>query len=302
MSTVAITGGTGFLGGGLIERLRQSDSEVVPLARKMRIDGTPEWSIGRGIDVVIHAAARVHVMNEITSDPLAEFRKVNVQGTAMLARQAAEAGVRRFVFISSVKVNGEETSDVPFRFTDVPAPLDHYGVSKLEAEQALLAVSQETGLEVVVVRPPLVYGPGVRANFLRLMQLVKMGVPLPLGAIHNRRSMVALDNLVDLLVLCARHPAAAGQVFMVSDDRDVRISDLLRMLASAMGKRAFLLPVPAGIISGAAALVGKSAVAGRLLGSLQVDITHTKSTLDWKPVASMEDAINKTVAHFLSHY
>lgn len=302
MTVVAVTGGTGFVGRCLIERLNHSNNDVVSLARIMRVDGMPEWCIERPIEVVIHAAARVHVMNETTSDPLAEFRKVNVQGTELLARRAAAAGVKRFVFISSVKVNGEATSDISFKSSDVPAPLDPYGVSKLEAEQALLAVAQETGLEVVIIRPPLVYGPGVRANFLKLMRLVKMGMPLPLGAIHNRRSMVALDNLVDLVVLCTHHQNAPGQVFMVSDDRDVSISELLRMLAGAMGKRSFLLPVPQRIISGGAALVGKSEVASRLLGSLQVDIAHTKSALNWKPVVSMEMAINKTVAHFLSHH
>lgn len=302
MNSVSITGGTGFVGCGLIERLKRTNSEVAQLSRKMHLNGVPEWRIEKKIDVVIHTAARVHVMNEMASDPLVAFRKANVEGTLNLARQAAEAGVKRFVFISSIKVNGESTMDKPFTSYDVPAPCDPYGVSKMEAEKALLALSQETELEVVIVRPPLVYGPGVRANFLRLMQLVKMGVPLPLGAIHNRRSMVALDNLVDLLITCTHHPAASGRTFMVSDDNDVSIAELLRMLASAMGKRSILMPVPAGIIGGTAALLGKSAVASRLLGSLQVDINHTKSTLGWKPVITMQESLNKTVAHFLAHH
>lgn len=302
MSACAITGGTGFVGQRLIERLKLTQHEVVRLSRQMRPDGLPEWRIDGKVDIVIHTAARVHVMAESASDPLAEFRKANVDGTVNLARQAFNAGVKRLVFISSVKVNGEATTDRPFTSFDQPAPLDPYGISKLEAEQALLALSQETGLEVVIVRPPLVYGPGVGANFLKLMQWVKMGVPLPLGAIHNQRSMVALDNLLDLLLTCAHHPAAAGKIFMVSDDRDVSISELLCLLASVMGKRPLLLPVPAWMIAGAASLIGKSASANRLLGSLQVNIAHTKATLGWQPVVSMQDALEKTVAYFLAHH
>lgn len=302
MKSVSITGGTGFVGSGLIERLKRTNSEVAQLSRKMHLDGVPEWRIEKKIDVVVHTAARAHVMNEMASDPLAAFRKANVEGTLNLARQAAEAGVKRFVFISSVKVNGELTTDKPFTSFDVPAPCDPYGVSKMEAEQALLALSQKTGLEVVIVRPPLVYGPSVRANFLKLMQLVRLGLPLPLGAIHNCRSMVALDNLVDLLTICTDHPDAPGQTFMVSDDSDVSTSELLRMLARAMGKHPLLLPMPARVIVGTAALLGKSAVASRLLGSLQVDIAHTKSTLGWKPVVTMQESVNKTVAHFLAHH
>jgi nucleoside-diphosphate-sugar epimerase len=301
VKNISVTGGTGFVGRALIERLKQANGDVVQLDRKMRPDGVPEWSLGGATEVVIHAAARVHVMNETAPDPLAEFRKANVEGTLNLARQAAQAGVRRFVYVSTVKVNGESTTDKPFTSFDAPAPLDPYGVSKLEAEQKLLLLSRETGLDIVIVRPSLVYGPGVLANFYRLMQLVKIGVPLPLGAIYNRRSMVALENLVDLLVTCSYHPNAAGQTFMVSDDNDVSISELLRMVAGAMGRRSMLLPVPARVIAGAAALFGQSALAGRLLDSLQVDVTHTKSTLGWLPVASMQEAVNKTVAHFLSH-
>lgn len=312
MDKLLITGATGFVGGELCNALRIRDINFVPAVRRNakngqfeigNISGVTKWNDAlAGCDVVIHLAARVHVMTDRDSNPISANRKVNVDATLNLARQAVTNGVKRFIFVSSVKVNGEGTTSKPFTAFDEPAPLDPYGQSKLEAEIALRELSHATGLEVVIVRPPLVYGPSVRANFHKLMQLVKMGVPLPLGAIHNRRSMVALDNLVDLLITCTHHPAASGQTFMVSDDSDVSIAELFRMLASAMGKRSILLPVPAGIIAGTAALFGKSAMANRVLGSLQVDINHTKSTLGWKPVVTMQESINKTVAHFLAHH
>jgi nucleoside-diphosphate-sugar epimerase len=313
--SILLTGASGFIGRQLSASIIKQNINLTCAVRAPFVfDGAPrtevisgideqtDWSSClAGVDAVIHTAARVHVMNDTSLDPLAEFRKTNVDGTLNLARQAVSAGVKRFVFVSSVKVNGEETTSKPFTAFDEPAPLDPYGQSKLEAEVALMELSRTTGLEVVIIRPPLVYGPGVRANFLKLMQLVKMGVPLPLGAIHNRRSMVALDNLVDLLITCTHHPAAARQTFMVSDDNDVSTSELIRMIGAAMGKRPLLLPVPTEIIAGTAALLGKSAVASRILGSLQVDITETKSILGWKPVVTMQELLNKTVAHFLLH-
>ncbi len=311
MNKILITGANGFVGSSLCATLCQRGVDFVPAVRKADLNGqisvgdlSPDtnWDMAlEECDVVIHLAARVHVMNDSASDPLAAFRAVNVDATLNLARQAVAKGIKRFVFVSSIKVNGEETTTHPFTAFDEPAPIDPYGQSKLEAEIALRELGKVTGLEVVIVRPPLVYGPGVRANFRRLMQLVKTGVPLPLGAIHNRRSMVAVDNLVDLLILCAWHPAAAGQIFMVSDDHDVGISELLRMLAAAMGKRSFLLPLPTELIAGTAAVFGKSAVASRLLGSLQVDINHTKSTLQWQPPVSMESALKKAVADYRAH-
>lgn len=310
MTKILVTGANGFVGNILCEMLVSSDIEFVPAVRQARhsrqisvgdLSAETQWeSALDGCSAVIHLAARVHVMNDTSADPLAAFRAVNVDATLNLARQAALRGVRRFVFVSSVKVNGEETPDRPFTAFDEPAPLDPYGQSKLEAEIALKALSKETGMELVVIRPPLVYGPGVRANFRRLMQMVKLGLPLPLGAIHNRRSMVAAANLVDLLLVCAQHPMAAGQTFMVSDDNDVSVSELLRMLASAMGKRAMLFPVSAELIASTARLLGKSAFASRLVGALQVDLAHTKSVLQWVPPMSMENAIKKTVDDFLS--
>lgn len=310
-SRILVTGAYGFVGRALCEQLARHSIDYRATVRHKCGEG--EWQIGdinaetdwssalEDCDTVIHLAARVHVMDDRAADPLAAFRAINVAATENLARQAARLGVRRFVFVSSIKVNGESTEDVPFRASDVPAPLDAYGQSKLEAEQALHTISAETGLAVVVVRPPLVYGPGVGANFQRLMQLVKAGVPLPLGAVRNRRSLVALDNLVDLLMVCTRHPAAVGRTFLVSDDHDVATSELIRMLAAAMGKRARLLPVPARLLAAGAGVLGKSAAADRVLGSLQVDIEQTRAILGWKPVVSMEGAIDATVAHFLSH-
>jgi nucleoside-diphosphate-sugar epimerase len=246
--------------------------------------------------VVIHTAARAHILKDEVPDPLAEYRKVNVDGTMNLARQAAHAGVRRFVFISSIKVNGEQTRPgVPFSTDDLPAPQDPYGISKHEAEQGLHQLAQESGMEVVIIRPPLVYGPEVKGNFATLVRIVERGVPLPFGAVHNKRSLVAVDNLVDLIITCINHPAAANQVFLAADGEDVSTSELLRGVAKAMGKPARLIPVPAGLLMLAATLVGKKAVAQRLLGSLQVDIGKAREVLGWEPVVSVETALETAV-------
>lgn len=301
MSVIAVTGGSGFVGKALVGYLAGMGREVVALPRTMEARGFPVWALNRPVDVLVHAAARVHVMNETLADPLAAFRQVNVEATLALAARAAQSGVRRFVFISSVKVNGEATGADPFTCFDKPAPQDPYGLSKLEAEQGLIALSQQTGLEVVIVRPPLIYGPGVRANFLKLLKLVKSGLPLPLGGIENRRSMVAIDNLVELLVRCADHPGAPGQIFMASDDHDLSTPEMLRMLAGAMDRKAHVFPVPARILKGAAFLMGRSAVASRLLDSLQVDIDHTKRTLDWTPGVGVAQGFKTTARHFLAN-
>lgn len=250
----------------------------------------------RGVHAVVHCAARVHVMQDGAPDPLQVYREVNVDGTLNLALQAAQAGVRRFVFVSSIKVNGESTlPGHAFSADDQPEPLDSYGVSKLEAEQGLWKIAAQTGMEVVIVRPPLVYGPGVKANFASMMRWVSLGVPLPLGRIHNARSMVALDNLIDLLVTCLKHPAAAGQTFLVSDGEDVSTTELLRRTARAMGRRALLLNVPASRLEMVASLLGKRAMAQRLCGSLQVNIDKTRSTLGWEPPLTLDQGLKKAV-------
>ncbi|MGY2339195.1 UDP-glucose 4-epimerase family protein [Pseudomonas sp. SDO5532_S415] len=314
--TFLVTGGSGFLGQALINRLVQlPDCTVVaPLrtqpaalstgVRSLPLSGlnaTNDWKAAlTGVDVVIHAAARVHVMNEVALDPLSAFREVNVEATLNLARQAAACGVKRFIFISSIKVNGEGTPPgIAYRADDKPAPIDPYGISKLEAEQGLKSLAATTGMEVVVIRPVLVYGPGVKANFLSMMRWLYRGVPLPFGSVHNRRSLVALDNLVDLIVTCCHHPAAANQVFLASDDEDVSTTQLLSKLAAALGKPARLLPVPSGLMSGVAALLGQRALADRILGSLQVDISKNRQLLGWIPPVTLDQALAQTAQHFL---
>jgi UDP-glucose 4-epimerase len=306
---VLITGANGFVGNALWRRLdAEPGIQAVGSVRSSAAAGRhPRWSaVGEltaatdwsalvaGVDVVVHTAARVHVLDDAAADPLAEFQRVNVQGTLRLARQASAAGVGRFVFVSSVKVNGESTpSGRPFTADDRPAPLDAYGVSKHEAERALRELASQTGMELVIVRPPLVYGPGVKANFAAMMRWLGRGMPLPLGAVDNRRSLVALDNLVDLLATCLRHPAAAGQTFLVSDGEDVSTTQLLRRMGAALGRPARLLPVPPSWLEWGAARIGKGDVARRLCGSLQVDITKTRDLLGWRPPLSLDEGLRK---------
>jgi len=242
----------------------------------------------------------VHMMYDTSSDPLTEFRRVNVDGTANLARQAAAAGVRRFVFLSSIKVNGESTElGRPFAADDVPTPEDPYGVSKHEAEQLLRQISSETGMEVVIIRPPLVYGPGVQANFESMMRWLARGVPLPFGAVtNNRRSFVALENLIDLIATCLTHPTAANQTFLVSDGEDLSTADLLMRMGSALGKPVRLFNVPIGVLNQGAMLLNKPAIYQRLCGSLQVDIEKTRKLLDWTPPLSVDEGLRRAAEGF----
>lgn len=314
---VAVTGANGFVGRALIRHLTGNGHQVRAYERRSERLASPvgitsvlapdlglkaDWQFrsGYGIDVVVHTAARVHVMQDGVADPLEEYRRVNVAGTLALARQAAQAGVKRFVFLSSIKVNGEGTkAGQSFSADDVPAPADPYGISKHEAEQLLRQIAFETGMEVVIIRPPLIYGPGVKANFESMMHWLARGVPLPLGAVRsNRRSLVSLDNLVDLLVTCIDHPAAVNETFLVSDGVDLSTADLLRRVGNAIGRPARLLPVPPVLLRAAAMLLGKGDIVQRLLGDLQLDISHTCKTLGWKPPISVDEGLRRAAKGF----
>lgn len=318
MTRVYLTGASGFVGAALLSRLSSDLFSCTIAVRGPLQCGLPAVRVETiasleldvdlrdglaGQDVVIHCAGRAHVMHEQAADPLAEFRAINLHGTLNLARQAAAVGVKRFIFLSSIKVNGEETKiGQPYSADGTPTPFDAYGISKHEAEEALQALAVETGMEVVIIRPVLVYGPGVKANFHTMMAWLSKGVPLPLGAISNKRSLVALDNLVDLIVTCIDHPAAANQVFLVSDGEDISTTDLLRRMGQALGKPARLLPVPSWLLKVGASMLGKDALAQRLCGSLQVNISKTRELLEWTPPVSVDDALRKTAAHFLAQH
>ena len=312
---ILITGATGFLGQALTDKLYSDGYPVVAAVRREstvlgldvdlvkvgNISAQTDWQQALSkIDVVIHCAARAHIMNDVVADPLAEFRKVNTAGTLNLARQAAEAGVRRFVFISSIKVNGELAESVPFSSEGVFVPTDPYGLSKYEAEQGLLALAKETGMEVVIIRPTLVYGSGVKGNFASLLKWMKTGVPLPFGAINNQRSLVALDNLVDFIIHCIDHPKAANEIFLISDGEDVSTTELLQKVAKAFDKRAVLLPIPVSWMTLAAKLLGKADVANRLFGSLQVDSSKARALLGWEPVITMDEQLEKIADAYLN--
>ncbi|ODB36818.1 UDP-glucose 4-epimerase [Pseudoalteromonas sp. BMB] len=298
---IALTGYTGFVGSTLLQQLKR---ETTLLLGRKQLPNYPHFSFFdlsdtqnldlqnalRSVDVLIHGAARVHIMDDTSSDPLKEFRTVNTVGTLNLAKQAAKAGVKRFIFVSSIKVNGESTSgNPPFSNADSPQPEDPYGISKAEAEQQLLELGKQTSMEIVIIRPPLVYGKGVKANFASLLKLVSKGLPLPFRAIkNNKRSLVSVYNLVDLITVCIEHPKAANQIFLVSDDHDLSTAEMVALMAKVQGKKNLALPVPVWCFQLAGKLLNKNDVIDRLLGSLQLDITHTKNTLSWSPLYSVE--------------
>jgi len=312
---IFVTGLTGFVGKVLAKELVIRSGYTVRGVTRGRISQFPvnvklsqvndiadniDWRLNlHKVTTVVHLAARVHIMNDLAIDPLAMFRKINVYGTLNLARQAAECGVQRFIFLSSVKVNGEFTSHKRFREEDTPNPQDPYAISKYEAEQGLLEISQKTGMEVVIIRPPLVYGPGVKANFLKMMRWVYRGIPLPLGAINNQRSLIALENLVDLIMLCIEHPAAANQIFLAADGEDVSAPELLTKLAFFLERSARLIPVPQKVLEATLNLLGKKDLAIRLCGSLQIDIIKARNLLGWNPPISLDEGLEKTAKWFL---
>lgn len=311
-SKILVTGSTGFVGRRLCTVLREHGFEVREAVRHARANVTErdviavgeignqtDWRrAAEGVTGVIHLAGRAHVMRENAADPLTVYRRVNVAGTARLAQQAAAAGVRRFVFVSSIKVNGESTRDRAFTEMDVPAPLDAYGVSKHEAEAELKRIGRETGMEVVIVRPTLVYGPGVKGNFLSMMRWVRRGLPLPLALCDNRRSLIGLDNLSDLLLRCTIDSRAAGHTFIAADGEDLSTPELIRRLAHALNVRARLFPVPAAWLRFATHTAGRPGIYERLCGSLQVDIQHARQVLGWVPPRSVDQELSRTARWF----
>ena len=303
-----VTGAGGFVGQllcselhnrGILVRAAMRSSKTSPHAEVVtigEIDSRTDWSqVLGGITTVIHLAARVHIMHDDAISPLEEFRKVNVAGTEQLARSAAASGVKRLVYVSSIKVNGEATcGEKKFTETDVPSPEDPYGISKMEAEKTLHCIAQETGLEVVIVRPPLVYGAGVKGNFAQMLKMLAKGIPLPLASVQNLRSLVYVENLVDVLILCATHPAATGQTYLVSDGEDISTSDLLQQLGAAMEHPARLFSCPLGLLQLGGRLTGKSDQVERLLGSLQVDSDKIRRELNWTPPYSLQQGLQAT--------
>lgn len=315
---ILITGANGFVGLPLSQYLTAAKHQVVAAVRSHDsltsvsphiqlkaigdIDDITDWKDCLGdVECVVHLANRAHVMSNQSSNPLALYRKVNTEGTLNLARQAATVGVKRFIFISSIKVNGELTlPGQALTHKDQHVPVDPYGLSKYEAELGLKLIAEQTGLELVVIRPPLIYGPGVKANFLKMMQWVEKGIPLPLGVIQNQRSMLGLDNLINFIELCLTHPNAAGQIFLVSDDHDVSTTELLKEIAAAMHRPSRLLSMPQCLIEKLLILLGQRRISERLCGSLQLDISLAKKLLSWGPPHTFRDQLSKTALDYLS--
>ncbi|MDD1612271.1 MAG: SDR family oxidoreductase [Methylococcaceae bacterium] len=309
--TILVTGATGFIGSALCAKLAGLNFKLIRAVRTGlssdrtvvigSIDGSTDWTDAlQGVDTVIHCAARAHIMIDTANDPLQEFRKVNTEACLNLARQAGSMGVKRFIFLSSIKVNGEETPlGQPYTAEQVPATVDPYGISKREAEEALHELSRLSGMEIVIIRPPLVYGPGVKGNFQSMMNWLTRGIPLPLASIKNQRSLVAVDNLVDLIITCISHPAAANQTFLVSDGEDLSTPELLQRTASAIGRPARLFSVPDWLLRVAANVLGKKTTYQKLCTSLQVDIAKTRTILGWTPPVKLDQALQSTAKTFL---
>lgn len=311
MTTILLTGANGFIGQNLGAYLIKRGHQVIATTRRSEVDFdyTPlriekvgvidtktDWMAAlEGVDVIIHLAARVHIMREKATDPLSEFRQMNVEGTMRLAQQAVETGVKRFIYLSSIGVNGKSTTTHPFREDDQAAPEDPYAQSKWEAEQQLLALAAESGLEVCTLRPPLVYGPGAPGNFLRLLGLAAKGWPLPLASIDNRRSLVGIKNLCSLIEACTTHPQAAGEVFLVSDSQDISTPELIRILAETMRRPCRLWPFPPSVLGIISKFLGQQGVWARLAGSLQVDISKARQQLGWEPPFPLEQGLAETV-------
>lgn len=309
MQKILVTGANGFVGSALVRALSKLEFRAVAAIRKKSpglsdsldyvevgdLSPQQDWSqFLHDIDSVIHLAARVHIMGDESTDALDIYRRTNTDSTLNLARQAAEAGNRRFIFLSSIKVNGESTNGrPPFSERDICQPSDPYAISKYEAEIGLRDISEETGMEVVIIRPPLIYGPGVKGNFVRMMNLVSKGVPLPLGAVRNQRSLLAMENLVDFLIVCLNHPKAANETFLLSDGEDLSTTELIQKLAHSQGKNARLIPIPVKLMRFASVITGKKDVADRLFGSLQISSDKARQLMNWKPAIDMDGQLRK---------
>lgn len=309
---VLVTGATGFIGRGLVRELQARGRQVLGTVRSAEgsragvlnlgeLGPETDWSRAlQGVTTVVHLAGRAHILRESAADPLAAYRRVNVAGSGHLARSAAAAGVKRLIFLSSIGVHGNTSGGTPLRETDPVRPHNDYARSKWEAEQLLQEVGRERGLEIVIVRPPLVYGPGVKANFLALLEKVARGAVLPLGRVTNQRSLLALDNLVDFLILATDHPAAGG-TYLLADGEDVSTPELIRRLAALLGRPARLLPVPLGMLRLAALLTGRRATLEKICGSLQVDSSKARRELGWQPVLGLQAGLEKTVRWYLEN-
>jgi nucleoside-diphosphate-sugar epimerase len=317
MEKVLVTGANGFVGGQLCRTLSQKGFLVKAAIRQTvsvpagawhyvpvgDIGPETDWTDALcGVDLVVHLAGRAHVRRDSASDLMGEYERINTSGTMRLAQMAMAAKVKRFIFLSSVKVNGEETDDQPFVETDRPAPLDPYAVSKWQAEEGLLRLSQQGGLPVVIIRPPLVYGPGVRANFLQLIRWVDSGLPLPLGAIKNKRSLVGLRNLIDFIIICLHNPAAAGEIFLISDQEDLSTPDLVQRIGGFLGRSTHLLPIPYPVLSILARITGKKDPFGKLCHSLQVDGVKARKVLHWNPPFSVNEELEQTITWYKFKY
>jgi nucleoside-diphosphate-sugar epimerase len=310
-NTVLVTGADGFVGRALCDALAAAGRSVRCAVRRLDRVSTGTIAVGDigpdtnwnttldGVNCVVHLAARTHVLHETTAGALAAYRRINVTGTERLARAAAARGTRRLVFLSSVKVNGEGTGERPYTEEDAPRPEDAYGISKTDAERALAGIAAETGLEITVLRPPLVYGPGVKGNFLRLMRLVARGVPLPLGAIDNRRSFIYLGNLVDAIMKALDAPRAAGRTYLAADGEDLSTPALVRAMAAALGIKPRLVPFPLALLKVAATLTGRRAEFARVAGSLQVDSSRIRRELDWRPPYTVAQGLKQTAKWYL---
>ena len=326
---VLVTGGTGFVGGAVLRSLIRQEGysavaavhspgsllpEEVSVVPVGDLSSSTDWGVALdGVDVVVHCAARAHVMKETAADPLALYREVNVKGSVALAHQAAAAGVRRFVFLSSIAAEVQHAallslikdkekvtqSDYPFVLDEKLWLKDPYGASKYDAEQELNQISTQTGMELVIIRPPLVYGPEAKGNFLSMLRWLDKGVPLPLGSVHNRRSLVGIDNLISLILTCITHPAAPYQTFSVSDGEDLSTTELLHRMGLFLGKPARLIPIPESLLQLVAGAIGKKKLARKLLGSLQVDVSKTREQLNWNPPLSVNDGLRKTAEWYL---